>query len=332
MKDTIVDTYARSLAELEGDAFESEVCARFTSVILGFQMVPATPHGDGGLDGLSHDGQHGYCCYGPQHNAVKTNKERVDDIVEKFTADLRHLFELETQGKKLVHKENTELSTILPKGQKLVYIKLVVNWFESHRIIGRIGTAVAACKKASQCRYVDVNVQVAIVGPKELARLYPVDEITIARVRHWKFVEKIQQNAQSLAIDNPKDFDLKMSVLSEILPDHSAAIATLADNFRSDWRTALALERELGDTAPTLHHALERGRQQIATRVTTLMLGSNQPWTQLDRATEIAKETLEKDFGTLYGSLVTTVATGEVARLIGECPIGWKKGASPIGG
>ncbi len=88
MINTITDNYAQAIAELEGDAFEAEVSARLASVILGFQQVPASPHGDGGLDGLSHDGQHGYCCYGPKHDAFKRNAERVKAIVGKFTDDL----------------------------------------------------------------------------------------------------------------------------------------------------------------------------------------------------------------------------------------------------
>lgn len=329
MKNSIADNCAQSLADLEGDAFQAEVCALLASVVLGFQQVPATPHGDGGLDGLSHDGQHGYCCYGPERDAFKRNDARVAAIVAKFTDDLRRLFELAPKVKNLVHAENAELGTILPKGQRLLHIKLIVNWFNDHRIIGRIGTKFAECRKASQCRYVAKNVQWDIVGPKQLANAYPLDELTLSRVQQRRFVERIEQTAQAVAIEDPKTFELKMDVLRELRRDQAAGIDLLAESLRSDWRTALALERLLGDTAPTLHQALELGRKQIATRVTTLMLSSNEPWTQLNRATEIAQQTLGSDFGFLYGSLVPTIASGEIARLIGECPIGWKKGAPP---
>jgi hypothetical protein len=315
MSSNLAEVYARSLAELEEDAFEDEVCARFASVIIGFQTIPDVPHGDGGLDGLSHSSTHGYCCYGPQYKAAKTNQDRVDDIVRKFGDDVRRLFELETDGKKLVQKDNVELATILPDGERLVEIKLVVNWFDDHRIVGRIGTIVKKCKKVSRCRFVDPDVQVVVLGPKQLAHQYPVDEITLVRVRQSKFVEAIQVSAQDLVIENAKDFDLKMITLQAIRPDHSETVGRL---------TALALERELGDTAPQLHQTLERGRQHIATRVTSLMIASDEPWSQLDRAADIARETLNKDFGDLYGSLVDTVASGEIARLIGECPIGWR--------
>lgn len=334
MKNSLAESYARLLAGLEGDAFQAEVCARLTSVIVGFQTIPATPHGDGGLDGVSHAFTHGYCCYGPEYKAAKTNRERVDDIVGKFADDLRKLFELDTNGKKLVHKDNDELGTILPKREKLVLLELIVNWFEDHRILGRIGAAFAACKKASRCRYVDQTAQWAIFGPKQIASRYAVDEFTIARVQQSSFIERVQeaaQTVQTVPIGHAKDFDRKLAILREIRPEQILAIDVMAENFRSNWRTALALERELGDTVPTLHHALELGRQQIATRVTTLMRGSNEPWTQLDRASEIATQILNRDFGAAYGTLVPTVATGEVARLIGECPVGWEKGAPQSG-
>lgn len=328
MKNTLADSYAQALAELEGDDFQAEICARFGSVILGFQQVPAAPQGDGGLDGLSHDGQHGYCCYGPEHNAFKKNAERVSAIASKFTDDLRRLFELTTLKGKLVHADNAELGTILPSGQRLLQVTLVVNWFEDHRVIGRILTKVAEFKKASQCRFVDPDLKVVILGPKELANAYPVDEFALGRVRQRKFVETVEAIAHVVAIGDPRSFDYKMDVLRELCPDQAENIATLAEHLRSDWRTALAFERTLGDTAPTLHQALERSRKQIAMRVISLMLSSVEPWTQLHPATEIAEKLLAADFGAPYGPLIPMVASGEVARLIGECPIGWQKRAA----
>lgn len=321
----LTDEYARTLAALAGIGFQVEVCTRLRSVILGFQDVPAKPQGDAGLDAISHGGERGYCCYGPEHDAFKTNKGRESGIIKKFSADLRRLFELDTKNRRLVHKENRELSTILPPGQRIKHIKLIVNWFESHRILGPILAKVAEYKNASACRYVDPDVTVVVIGPKQLADDYAVDELTIARARQHAFVEKVQKNADMLTIEDPKDFDWKMNVLLEIRPDQPGAVKAIADGLRSDWRAALAFERELGDTLPTLHLGLEVARRQIATRVAALMLSSNEPWTQLASASDIARGILETDFGRLYGILLPTVASGEVARLIGECTVSWQK-------
>ena len=58
-------------------------------MLIGFQTIPSKPHGDAGLDGLSHNGTRGYCCYGLEHNGFKNNKSRERAIVKKFAGDLR---------------------------------------------------------------------------------------------------------------------------------------------------------------------------------------------------------------------------------------------------
>jgi hypothetical protein len=322
---SLTDEYARALAALEGNAFQVEVTARLRATILGFQDVPAKPQGDAGLDGFSHHGERGYCCYGPEHDEFKTHKSRESAIINKFCADLRRLFELDMKSKQLVRKDNPELATILPARQRLKNIKLIVNWFESHRILGPILTKVDEYRAVSACRYVEPDVSVVVTGPKQLAEDFAVDEFTIVRARQSTFAEKVQETSGKIVIEDPKDFDSKIAVLPELRPDQPAAIKVVTDGLRRDWRAALAFERELGDTVPRLHRALEAARKQIATRVASLMLMSNEPWAQIGAATQIAEEILEKDFGSLYGTLIYTVATGEVARLVGECTIGWQK-------
>src|SRR3984957_2388364 len=108
--------YERALSRLTGDAFQEEVSVRLATAILSFQDVPRKPHGDGGLDGLSHDAERAYCCYGPEFDNFKTAKELTSDIVEKFKGDLRKLFELAMDNRKIVQGENKEIATILPDG------------------------------------------------------------------------------------------------------------------------------------------------------------------------------------------------------------------------
>src|SRR5262245_45373885 len=132
MTRSLADEYANTLASLEGTNFQLEVCTRLQSVILGFQTIPAKPQGDAGLDGFSHHGEHGYCCYGPEHDVFKTARAREKAIITKFAADLQRLFELDLCKGKLVHNDNQEMATILPKGRRLNHIELIVSWFESH--------------------------------------------------------------------------------------------------------------------------------------------------------------------------------------------------------
>lgn len=328
MANTLVDQYIKALAALTGNEFQAEVCARLQTAILGFQTVPDGPQGDGGLDGFSHDGEHGYLCYGPEAKVAKTGKGRETAVVKKFCGDLRRLFELKAtgpgKGKQLVHRANKELATILPNGRQLGHIKLICNWFESHRVLNPILSRVAEYKKASTLRFVQASASVVVLGPAELANAYAVDEFTIARARQQGFLDRVQARAQTEAIADPKDFNWKIGLLEQIRPEQVPAIKKLADGLREQWRTALAFERELGDSLPDLHQELELARQVLATRVATLMISSTQPWTELEKAEDLARQILGEHFDRLYGSLMQRVSQGEVARLIGECTIGWK--------
>jgi hypothetical protein len=321
---SITEEYAKTLSSLSGNAFQAEVCARLQSVVLSFQTIPAKPHGDAGLDGFSHHGTRGYCCYGPEFAAYKNNKSLETAIVDKFRGDLRKLLELGFTKKQLVCKPSLEMPTILPSGQKLQVIELVVNWFESHRIIGPIHTAFAAYKQLSDGKFVEADASVIIVGPTELSNRWAVDEIAIVRAKQKGFFKALQDAAATVTIGNPKDFDAKMAILRQLRPDQLATIDRLAEGLMSKWRTSLAFEISLNESIPTLHQLLEATRSRIVTRVSELMLSSPQPWTQLSAAESIAQSLLEPDFGKLYGSLVADIASGEIARLIGECPIGWE--------
>ena len=161
--------YEQSLAALSGNDFQVEVTTRLQGLIIDLQPIPASPYGDAGIDGISHGGQRAYCCYGPQQNVFKQNKDIERAITQKFKEDLRRIFELDLERNKLKHCENVEISTILPDGQKIQHIELLVNWFQSHRILNPILTAVTEYASASKCRYVEKTVSVKISGPKELA-------------------------------------------------------------------------------------------------------------------------------------------------------------------
>lgn len=327
---SLIQEYAQSLAALTGQDFEDEVCARLQGVILDFQTVPATPQGDGGLDGFSHGGARGYCCYGLKPDEFKSNKQRENAIVEKFKSDLRRLCELDHAKRKLICIENEELCTILPNGQKLQHVTLLVNWFDSHRVLNPILTAFAEYRQTSLGRYVASDASVVVLGPKELANQYAVDEGTIIRAQQRIVAQRVQLAATMVALANPEDFEHKMAILREIRPDRLPAIEALTVQLRNHWRMALAFERELDETLPTLHRTLEDDRGRILTRVSQLMLASNEPWTELGKASGIAEEILGRDFGKLYGPLVQDVSSGEIARLIGECPVGWERPAANV--
>jgi hypothetical protein len=165
---------------------------------------------------------------------------------------------------------------------------------------------------------------VIVVGPKELANRFAVDEITIVRAQQRIFIKSVKEIAQAVTIDNPKDFDSKMTVLREIRPDQIPAIKALAEQLRANWRMAIAFDKRLDETVPTLHQTLEESRSRILTKVAALMVASQEPWAQLAQAGRIAEEVLAQGFGSQFGELIQDVSSGEIARLIGDCPIGWE--------
>lgn len=317
------EAYANTLATLTGNAFQTEICARLQSVVLGFQTIPSKPHGDAGLDGFSHSGSQGYCCYGPELKAYRQTRTLEKAVVEKFKSDLRRLLELEFKKKVLTCCENIEMGSILPSGKKLIHIDLVVNWFESHRVVGPIHSAFLEYKAVSQLRYVDPDATVAIIGPTDLANRWSVDELTLARAQQKSFYQVVQEAAKTVVISDPKTFDEKMALLKDIRPDQLQAIDNLVERYLFKWRLALAFDIKLNETMPNLHQILEASRSRIVTRIAELMLASSTPWTELGKAGEIARAALDADFGSTYGSMMEDIAAGEVARLIGECSIGW---------
>jgi hypothetical protein len=162
-----VDAYATTLASLTGNAFQAEVCARLQSVVLGFQTIPSKPHGDAGLDGFSHAGTQGYCCYGPELKTYRQTRSLEKAVVDKFKSDLRRLLELEFKKTVLTCCENPEMATILPVGKKLIHVDLVVNWF-SHRRFEPRSTCIIL---DSAVRTVTVVHQVRWIGENEIGTL-----------------------------------------------------------------------------------------------------------------------------------------------------------------
>jgi hypothetical protein len=152
-----------------------------------------------------------------------------------------------------------------------------------------------------------------------------VDEVTITRARQRVFLQKIQAKAQSVVLANTAKFDEKRDILKEMFPDQTDSIDSLWTLLQNSWRMALAFEQELDGTLPNLHRDLEANRSRILQRVLMLTLSSPAPWEQLMKSTEFAAEILQKDFGNLFGTIIGDLSSGEVARLIGECPIGWNR-------
>ena len=235
------------LGALEKDSFQDEVCARLATVIADFQRIPAKPHGDAGLDGLSHGQARAYCCYGPEQEPFKKNTRGLKaDIIKKFQSDLRTIFEIEHQGKTLVRKPTAEMKTIIAPGRKLKNVYLIVSCFETHQIIAPLNVAFGEYKAASWCNYVDVAAEPTIWGPKDLATLWVVDEHALFRIENRALLARMKQAvAAGIAPTATGDF-MRSSNMCVPKTRPSARRATdLRSLFRKAWSTALALDNSL---------------------------------------------------------------------------------------
>src|SRR5436190_13413934 len=314
-----LSAYEKLMGTLEGDAFQDEVCARLQRLFADFQRVPAKPSGDGGLDGLSHGQACGYCCYGPQQQPVKVKiADLKDDIIKKFNADLRKLFELKFDDKmRLADAPNVELATIMGDGNKVKNVYLVLSWFETHRVIGPLITHFDKCKKASNLRYVDADAKLTIWGPKDLATLGAIDEYTLFRIENRTLFERVQSaSAAALIPSDSGQFDAKFNDLKQRRPGLSKDIDALAQDFREAWAAAIALDNELASTSLGLHQALEGARTNAARSARVRSMGDDDPHRLILDMSEDVVEQLGHGFGDRLGNLTSKVADGVVAGLI----------------
>lgn len=324
MTSTNLADYEQLIGKLEGNVFQDEVCARLQSTYVDFQRIPAKPHGDGGLDGLSHGQERAYCCYGPEQEARKLdNKGLKDDIITKFSSDLRRIFELGFEKRRLKPTATKELETILGENRKIKHIYLVVSCFESHRIIGPLNTNFDKYKSASELRFVDNGATITIWGPRDLVGLGAVDEHTLFRIQNPGLIACIQ-SASAAALTKSGDFDAKFSDLKRRRPGASVKIDEIAQKLREAWAAEIALDNDLSKNSLGLHQILESVRSNAALLAQTKSMCATNPYALIDTMNEEIASQLDRGFGNRFGTLTPRITQGIVASLIGECPIDWR--------
>lgn len=326
--------FAQKLGTLEGQEFQDEVCRFLHRCMTDFQPIPPKPQGDGGLDGLSHGQSVAYLCYGPEQEPSKVKARGLaKDIIEKFRDDLRRIFELKPRGKGkktvLDHAPNDEMKTILASGRKISVIRLVVSVFDTHRIIGPLNEAFDASRQASRCAYVDDAASMTIWGPRHLATMGAVDDATILRLEQRALLKRVSVVLASSpappASLSTTDFDAKFDWVEANGKPRPGGVATLRKHFMQRWLEALAIENDFANNSLALHQALSVAREDAA--VDAELESSNQSNAPVLIQAMRAKlaERLEQAFGTkLPPELLKRLTDGEVARLIGECPIEWR--------
>lgn len=325
------DVFARMLKGLEGQDFEDQVCAFLRSCVTDFQTVPALPHGDAGLDGHSHSQTTAYCCYGPEDVSKSNAKKLKSAIVSKFCSDLRRLFEIDTSGAgkaaKLVYRENPEMQTILAPGAKLKVIRLIVSVYDSHQVLSPLNEAFAQYLKASKLRYIDKSATMTIWGPKQLATVGAVDDLTIARLEKRDLLRRVAAAISSAPpLPAPaSDFEAKFLWMESQKMATKQAVARMMDTFRKRWSVVVAVENDLSNNSPNLHAALAQAREDAALDADIASGTCTSPQHLLEVMRGRIGERLDQHLGRMFPpDIKNQLVDGELARLLGECPVEWR--------
>jgi hypothetical protein len=331
----LLEDYRYRLERLSGDAFETAVIADLSSAILSLNPISRKPSGDGGVDALSHQNTTAYCCYGldltrsdlvsPPKTGSRVPDTVVDDVVRKFTSDLRRIFELKSIKGTLQHADNPKLEDVLSGSTgKISTIRLIVN-IENNLFNGRLGKAMAMCKKHSKMRFVEDQCNLVIWAPTYIANLVDVKPHLIARLECAGFSAAVTQAAKAPIRDasssklRSKCDDLKARKMPATRVDKVEA------TWSEGWSKALSLAEELSNNAPDLHQEFERARCISIQEAERLSLASGSD--PLAMCKEILNGILPRIQQVAKGLPIVTrdeIASWELGYLIGECPLDWR--------
>ena len=319
-----IDLYADFLGALEGDEFQDHISFRLGQRFTDFEPIPASP-GDGGLDGVSHGRTHGYCCYGPVRSRHPTSKGLAGAIIKKFRGDLQKLFELRKKGKSWSDEPSGTLPVIFENGAKLKAIYLLCSWVEHNAVGGTLNAAFDEYKSHSAMRYIAHDCTFTVWGAKQFAGAWGVDERLQMLSNQSKVAKRISDAAATMPLPATADFDDKFEWLKQSVPESAKHIAALAEQLRTSWRLALAFDYDISSTVPTLHEAYEQA--QAAADNDAAFIQADPLLTTFQRIQKL-RETFEHrlavPFQDHYGSVMTSVADGELGRRIGECTVDWR--------
>lgn len=329
----LAEDYARKLALLSGDPFETEVIIALQQTISSFQRVPDKPHGDGGLDGLSHNYSHAYCCYGLELQAGPGTLPAAlrKKIADKFKTDLRRLLEVEFRSGRLVEKTNDVLPKVLgdPLSSRITTIVLISNVFEDNRLIGDLRKGFEDYLAASKKRFVDAKCELVIWGPIDFANNMAVSERFLLRVENpWLFevLKTVEQQAESHEPPDQDKFNEKFDYLVAKNPKALESITALRTTFRLGWSKSILVNQQLAATQPNVHEEFERARKTAATdaHIASSKQGVD-PFDLLANAKDgLRLRMAELVNGGLPSSTRDDLAEAETGRLIGECPLDWR--------
>lgn len=341
MTATIESAFAERLARLVGDDFQRAVCSVLAKNFHHFQPVVAKPSGDGGIDGISHDCDVIYCCYGLDISAVKqlNTADIKNQVADKFRADIRRIMELEPvqkkkkNGPKWQKAPNATIAGLWPAGRKAKHIKCICNWNEHSGVFKAINDHYADYKNHSDMTYVDASCTVTFLGPKDFVASVVVDEASLLRLEHSGFIKiLVGPGTAPPAAATTSKFVQKFELLTTAHPERKQELEEMRDGLIGDWTALLCRLNQIENELPQIHEKVSKCIVSVARAATleTTALGSKDAPNFLASFTDKVVTRLAADLSDLLPpDQVRPFAEQIVAKLIGECPINWSSNAKP---
>lgn len=327
--------FIKAISLLTGQDFEDCVVAALQqSLEGGCQRVTAISGGDGGIDGLSHNHQRAYCCYGldTQPRPSTTSKALAGKVSEKFKEDILRILELGPRDEGLPRKDNDILEKVLDTSSpdKIKCIVLVTNAFYESSVIGTLKRAFIAFCKKSTMRFVDPKCDLMVWGPEDLARNIVITPQNLLRVQDpalFRVLTEFDTDTEAPPQDLHDAFYSKFECIIEANPSTSDIISEIRDDLRKLWQNGIALDNRLAANMPSIHEEFSRARRVSAREA---LIKSARHWQDPIDLLETCRAELQRtlastSLGLAPSSILRELADAEVGRLIGECPLRWRK-------
>lgn len=277
MSATVEAAFAERLARLVGDDFQKAVCGVLAKNFLHFQPVVAKPSGDGGIDGISHDCDVIYCCYGLDISAVKqlNTADIKNQVANKFRTDIRRILELEPvakkkkNGPKWTKAPNTTIAGLWPKGRKAKHIKCICNWNEHSGVFKAINDHYAEYKDHSDMTYVDASCTVTFLGPKDFVSWVVVDETSLLRLENAGFIKILGgPGTTPPAPTTTSKFVQKFDLLTTAYPERKQELEEMRDGLIGDWTALLCRLNQIENELPQIHEKVSKCIVSVARTAT----------------------------------------------------------------
>lgn len=185
----------------------------------------------------------------------------------------------------------------------------------------------------SSRRYVSDECELTILGPRDLALEAGVDEQTLFHLEnpafHALFEETSEDEEAFLAENAVEDFQAKFDYLAPLGSSSVQAkrVNSLRSAYHRAWMKSIVRDTHIANSFPEVHRKIERIRATVVTDAHRESMRNIENAAELiSRVESAVRERIEREFGEqLPEYILRDLGEGELARLIGTCPLDWRQ-------